>query len=385
MDFLKKASALVGGDENPQTEEGQDRGLPFKLPGFVVNAIDQYLDGLKPELSPLISREIGNFQESTLSSLEIRVKEIVHQICHGDFSALNGSGGSAGTNVPTSGGYGAPSSDGNGAALMQATGGYGYGAPQAAVSNGSYMSEMSRSIDTPVATTDRGIIQDALNAAQSFATTASSTIFNPEEKARELIPPLREQVSRLLADKHQDLADRFSEEAIKQIKIYLHGNISPREIGSGAVDDAVDLVSGFFGGNKQQETDRAIPGMSNLKALFSRKLSEGMVIIRGQVSTTMHRELTTIEANIFTDLPSHIRGPLEFVFGGNPFQNQDRGLVSDVADKFKSVVRGLQEGIQERARGVVIEGHRELEGKAVDRVQDVVVERVRKYVPDIQI
>lgn len=358
---------------------------------------------MKPELTPLITREIADFQKSSLDELESRVHEVFEQIFRGDFSAfkhdnIGGAAAAAPVATPPSGGYGA--------ALMQASGGGGYGyGNQQPVDNGGYtfnpqardLMSSARELDDKVTgPTDRGVISDALSAVKNFTNDASdsvSSLLNPKEKAMELIPKLRAQISDLLTDKHRDLADKFTDEALGQVKGYLHGNISSRDLGEAGVDDAVDAISNFFsGGHKQRdltEGDRAIPALAGIKTLFSQKIAQGLAVIRGQAQQTLHRDLTEIETNMFADLPSHIRGPLEMVFGGNPFaeagQPGDRGLVSDVGDKLKSIVRGLQEGLQERARGVVVVGHRALETKAVDSVQEVLVGRVKRYIPDLQI
>ncbi|KAI8922235.1 hypothetical protein DFJ77DRAFT_445797 [Powellomyces hirtus] len=420
MDFLQ----AFNDQPNAKGAEG-DRALPFKLPAFVVSAIDQYLDGMKPELAPMISREIGSFQESTLGDLEAKVHLVFDQIFHGDFSAFHTTSSTVPTSTPQQNaqaggyGYGAQQPVSNGGYSLDApqqqqqqtqtapTGGYGY-ANQQAVNNGGYAlnetqarelggdditsRDLARDFDERVVgPTDRGIISDAMSAVKNFASETSENIssaLDPREKAKQLIPPLREKVSLLLTEKHRGLSESFTNQAIDQLKIYLHGNISPRELGSAGVDNAVDMLSGLFGGdNNKENQDRALPNMGGITNLFSQKLAQGLAVIKVNLHQSLHRDLTAIESSVFSDLPDHIRGPLEFVFGGNPFasgQPGERGLVSDLSDKIKSIIRGIQEGLQEKARGLVVDGHRILETKAIDRAQEVVVGRVRRYLPNAQ-
>ncbi|KAJ3148347.1 hypothetical protein HDU86_007456 [Geranomyces michiganensis] len=422
MDFLTKAF-----NDQPDAKAAQgDRALPFKLPGFVVQAIDSYLDGFKPELAPLVSREIASFQNSALGALEAKVHLVFEQIFHGDFSAFKTSSSTAPSSgggyanpeqspytlvqPPTTGGYGnqgASSGDNGGYTIEQppATGGYGNQGP--AVDNGGFKldepqqrelasrGDLGEDFDRRVtAPTDRGIISDAFNAVHTFASDAHDSVssaLNPREKAEQLIPHLREKLSVLLTEKHRGLSESFTESAVNQLKQYLHGNISPRELTGAGADDAVNAISSLFGGNKENqgngEGDRALPaGMgAGITNLFSQKVAQGLAVIKVNLHQSLHRDLSGIESGIFNDLPDHIKGPLSIVFGGNPFAEPgDRGIVSDISDKLKAIIRGIQEGLQEKARGLVVDGHRVLESAAIDRAQEVIVGRVRKYLPNAQ-
>ncbi|KAJ3185541.1 hypothetical protein HDU87_000164 [Geranomyces variabilis] len=409
-------------DQPDAKAEAGDRALPFKLPGFVVQAIDSYLDGLKPELAPLVSREIASFENETLGSLEAKVHLVFEQIFHGDFSSFNTTSTTAPSPGATGGGYANPQQSpyatggyGNQPASAGDNGGYkleqppatgGYGNQPAAVDNGGYKldepqqrelasrgdlgQDFQRRVTAP---TDRGIISDAFNAVQTFATDASQSVssaLNPREKAEQLIPPLREKLAALLTEKHRGLSESFTESAVDQLKHYLHGNISPRELGGAGADDAVNAISSLFGGgNKENQGngDRALPaGMgAGITNLFSQKVAQGLAVIKANLHQSLHRDLSGIETGIFNDLPDHIKGPLSMVFGGNPFAEPgDRGIVSDIGDKLKAIVKGIQEGLQEKARALIVDGHRVLESSVIDRAQDVIVGRVKKYLPNAQ-
>ncbi|KAI8591574.1 hypothetical protein BDZ88DRAFT_411039 [Geranomyces variabilis] len=425
MDFLTKAFS----DQPDAKAEAGDRALPFKLPGFVVQAIDSYLDGLKPELAPLVSREIASFQNETLGSLEAKVHLVFEQIFHGDFSSFKTSsttapspGGAAGggyanpqqspytlVQPPANGGYGsqpASAGDNGGYKLEQPPATGGYGNQPAAVDNGGFKldepqqrelasrgdlgQDFERRVTAP---TDRGIISDAFNAVHTFASDASESVssaLNPREKAEQLIPPLREKVAALLTEKHRGLSESFTDSAVNQLKQYLHGNISPRELSGAGADDAVNAISNLFGGSNKENQgngDRALPaGMgAGITNLFSQKVAQGLAVIKANLHQSLHRDLSGIETGIFNDLPDNIKGPLSMVFGGNPFAEPgDRGIVSDIGDKLKAIVRGIQEGLQEKARALVVDGHRVLESSVIDKAQDVIVGRVRKYLPNAQ-
>ncbi|KAJ3023446.1 hypothetical protein HKX48_003140 [Thoreauomyces humboldtii] len=432
MEFFKEATQAFSdqGANTASPVQPGDRALPFKLPGFVTNAIDSYLDGLKPELSPLVANEISQFQKMSLDELEAKVHLVFQQIFHGDFSAfhsddatnanasVNGGaqgapaqgfgGGGYGNQAPVNnGGYSnqAPVNNGGYANPQQGGGGYGY-ANQTPVSNGGYDATVpaSRDLLSPVTRdprdpitgpTDRGIISDALHSVTAFAEQTQNSLssaIDPRAKADALIPELRAKLDVLLTEKHRGLADGFSHDAIEQFKTYLHGNISPREVGGAGVEDAVGTLKGFFGGNKENHdsTDRglALPqgAASGLTSLLSTKIAEGLAIVKRMLHQTLHQNLVQIEQALFAELPAHIRGPLQSVFGGaaDAATGGQRGLVADIEDKLLNVVKGLSEGLQEKARGVVVEGHRRLEDSVVDRAQDVVVGRVRKYLPNAQ-
>ncbi|KAJ3178866.1 hypothetical protein HDU85_005061 [Gaertneriomyces sp. JEL0708] len=438
MDFIKKASeAVFNKDENNSSttaaggstmtvNASSDRGLiPVKLPGFVVNGIDQYIDGMKPEIVPIIVREMTEFQDRTLKGFEERVVLFVRQVCSGDMKAVTESGGEEGVyglqqgsqaggsgqgsqqggygSQAQQGGYGQNSQQGGyaqqggygrnsqqGGYAQQ--GGYGqqpYGQPQPSDRGlGDTLLNTFTTPTPPNTTTDRGMITDALKAAQSFVTTTSTTLFNPEEKVRDLLPPLMTQLSQLLSAQHGDLATRFTEEAITLLKRNLYGSVTSRDLrdmGGDAVDDAVDFVSGLFGkkSSSGETGERALPGLSSLSTLLSSKLSTTLTAVLDSLRTHIRRDLLAVEASLFASLPDSIRGPLEWVFGGNPM-SADRGIVDDVVDKVKELIRGLQEGIQDRARKVVASGHQVLEDKAVEGVKSVVVMRVKRFLPDVQ-
>ncbi|KAI8995759.1 hypothetical protein BC832DRAFT_568559 [Gaertneriomyces semiglobifer] len=372
---------------------------------------------MKPEIVPIIVREMTEFQDRTLKGFEERVVLFVRQVCSGDMKAVTESGGEEGVygvqqgsqqggyaQQPQQGGYGQNSQQGGyaqqggygqnsqqGGYAQQ--GGYGqqpYGQPQP--SDRGLGDTLLNTFTTPTppttTTTDRGIITDALKAAQSFVTTTSTTLFNPEEKVRDLLPPLMTQLSQLLSAQHGDLATRFTEEAITLLKRHLYGSVTSRDLrdmGGDAVDDAVDFVSGLFTkkSSSSMENERALPGLSSLSTLLSSKLSTTLTAVLSSLRTQIRSDLIAVETSLFASLPDSIRGPLEWVFGGNPMA-ADRGIVDDVVDKVKELIRGLQEGIQDRARKVVASGHQVLEDKAVEGVKSVVVMRVKRFLPDVQ-
>ncbi|KAI8815897.1 uncharacterized protein EV422DRAFT_572374 [Fimicolochytrium jonesii] len=374
MEFLKAAQSVFAEDKQQQSQNhqqsgqngGDDRAIP--LPGFIAQHIDSYIDSLKPEIAPIASQHILSFQERALNDVEQNVHTILEQIFHGDFSAFHRDE-EADRSIEQSRDF---SLDGG-----------------------------QRLVDPVTAPTDRNILTNAFEAAKTFAHETSDKLDNitldPREKALQLIPHLREKLSALLTDKHRSLADSFAETAASSLKAYIRGNISARELGQAGAGDISDTIAGFFSNGENKENtggDRALPIPGGLINLIAQKIAQALSTLKPHLHSNLHRDLTTIEASLFSDLPQHIQGPLKIVFGGNPFDDNsgqsgdrdlDRGLISDIGDKLKSIVRGIHEALQQKARAVVVKGHTFLEDAAVEGALEVVKGRVRKVLPGAQI
>ncbi|KAK3390003.1 hypothetical protein B0H63DRAFT_464641 [Podospora didyma] len=255
-----------------------------------------------------------------------------------------------------------------------------------------------------------------------ISNTVKDASRNPEDTARLITPEIKEQVGAKLREQHAPIAEQFTRIALDHLKRWLRGNTSTRDLGDGfkgeIQDQVKDLVKGFGGlfGNKResnQESSRGLDGGDNrddgnssgggsgFSKVISEKLSEGLARVHREVRLEFRKILGGIEKLLFELLPDSFQRPLEKILGGNPFdseldreaggaqQQQNRGFADDIKskllDKIRGLVRKLQETLRESILGVVNGGHRKFERESWVFVQNMVEQKVQKYLPNVNI
>ena len=104
---------------------------------------------------------------------------------------------------------------------------------------------------------------------------------------------------------------------------------------------------------------------------------------------------------LFSPTPDCLQGPLSILFGGNPFEeakktNSDRSVSSfstklssilsiDISSLLAPILQGLQRALRARLMELVGGGHRLLESKIWNHVQQAVVSKVSKYVKGVEV
>ncbi|KAH7309636.1 hypothetical protein B0I35DRAFT_412530 [Stachybotrys elegans] len=249
--------------------------------------------------------------------------------------------------------------------------------------------------------------------------TVKDAARNPEEKARAITPEIKDLVSAKLREQHSSIAEQFTKIALDHIKRWLRGNTSTRDLGDGVkgeIEDQVkDLVKGFgsfFSSDKKDSGERS-RGFDNgdrdrdgdeggerggFSKVISDKLSTGLAKVHREVRLEFRKILGRIEKELFELLPDAFQRPLEKILGGNPFDSQldrdaepraDRGFGDDIkaklVRKIRDLVRKVQETLRESILGVVNGGHRKFERESWVFVQNIVEQKVQKYLPKVKI
>ncbi|KAI0830979.1 hypothetical protein F5Y06DRAFT_203014 [Hypoxylon sp. FL0890] len=289
----------------------------------------------------------------------------------------------------------------------------------------------------------RGFLSAAVNAVQDHLDNSNSSIGSsgqrfeldgllgmlssnvkdiarsPEDTARRISPEIKEKVGAKLREHHAPIAEQFTHIALDHIKRWLRGNTSTRDLGDGAkaeIEDHVkDLVKGIgdLFGNKRDHGGRSSRGIGDRDAygdegesgsgggfsrIISEKLSTGLARVHREVRLEFRKVLGGIEKQLFEFLPDQLQGPLEKILGGNPFDSQlerdagsqtDRGFRDDIKTKLVSKIRGLVQKVQEMLResilSVVNGGHRKFERESWVYVQNIVEQKVQRYLPKVKI
>jgi hypothetical protein len=440
------------------------------LPDFVFQAVDKYVDSLAPQISPIITKEIESFQTQTIDSLEAHLKDAFRSVFAGDLSAFRQvrdldqlvitqqrSENVTITQPPNS--YGqrglpiAPSAPNLWVARS--------GSQERSLSGGQiilsaitaeYEVGSKSGGDMEAAQRERNIFQEALGKVSGFAKTQSDcpglgvelkrfmnkmatdidkVKVDPDEMAKKILPELRTRVGEVLTKQHAHLAEQMTAAALGQLKKWLRGNTSVRDLGSGVKGDITDAMAVFFekssisphlaspgsdlrGGvpttrspsteEYEERTGAAAEPIQphGVAGILSKKLSRGLTHVRSCTRDDFRLILSAIEKTLFDELPESIRGPLAKLFGGDPFDplvqlppSLDRNgrsvgergfdIFQEIGDKFKAIVECVQKGLRDRVLEVVGGGHRRLETLAWMQVQETVVLKVRKYVPGISV
>lgn len=251
--------------------------------------------------------------------------------------------------------------------------------------------------------------------------TVKDAARNPEEKARMISPEIKEQVGAKLREQHAPIAEQFTRIALDHIKRWLRGNTSTKDLGDGVkgeiedqVKDLVKGLGGLFGNKKSNEgsargfgdNDRDLDRADGdgegggFSKVISDKLSTGIARVHREVRLEFRKILGGIEKQLFELLPDQFQRPLEKILGGNPFDSQldrdagpgqsaDRGFGDDIKAKLVNKIRGLVRKVQETLResilGVVNGGHRKFERESWLFVQNMVEQKVQKYLPKVKI
>ncbi|KAJ3050277.1 hypothetical protein HK097_008765 [Rhizophlyctis rosea] len=445
MDFISKLANELG-DHNPaganQGNAPADGDRALHLPGFVTNAIDNYLDGLHPEMVPRVVAEIENCQNWTLAQVERKVHEVFQQIFSGNFEALTSQ--NAGTVVPpgqtpptyeykpADRGFpqtGAvfegqqfvadPVEAGANAREIKKTGPQEFaerefaglpdviqGYRDTGSQGGAAYGERGL-FSQDQGTTDRGLFSDMKAGFNKFADKVQDKVedvgdsidklqdkLDPRQKALELIPKIREWINEILKDHHRGLAELFVGGAIEKGKVYLRGNIEPRDIASDAGGLATSVMSAFGGNSGAGE--RGLGGerglVDGLQGIFSKKAMASVRDIRGSARELLHAEIIKREADIWNKLPDGVRRPLEIVFGKDPFNQQpgaangERGIMDHGPFRMlKEALEKLEQSLRNLISGLVQDAHRGLENGAIRQVEDVIMAKVHKVLPNAQL
>ncbi|CAD6892928.1 unnamed protein product [Tilletia controversa] len=260
---------------------------------------------------------------------------------------------------------------------------------------------------------------------------------NPEEKARAVAPDLKTQIADVLRRTHLPLAEQMISIAINQLKLWLRGHISTRElVGDAASSDMHEALSNLksmfkhkakIGNSSSSDAplSRGLPPSEDsddeaeqeareldevvrqrgsteeakahgVAGVLSRKLSSSLVSVRTTTRNDFQKILSTLERTLFDLLPDALRGPLSKVFGGNPFDDAVERDAStkgssflkdlfDVREALRSLINKIQLALRRRVLEVIGGGHRLLEQLCWGHVQKTVVESVRKYVPNVHV
>ncbi|KAK1541071.1 hypothetical protein CPAR01_07060 [Colletotrichum paranaense] len=419
------------------------------LPDVLMTKVDEYVDSLAPQIQPRIASEIDTFQTRTIDSLEDQVVDAFRSLFNKDKNSGDGSRGLNDTPPDAYGIQSLPFADEIGKLtrsfsvitdeagddlrdifnLTDEARGGGGGGPETQCRGISHSDSFGGA---------KGFLSSAINVVQDhleknkgsggggqgfeldgllgvLSNTVKDAARNPEEKARVISPEIKEKVGMKLREQHAPIAEQFTKIALEHIKRWLRGNTSTRDLGDGVkgeIEDQVkDLVKGLGGlfGNKKssQEGSRGIgdrdgPEGEGERGGFSKvisdKLSTGLAKVHREVRLEFRKILGAIEKQLFELLPDAFQRPLENILGGNPFDSQldrdasghaDRGFGDDIkvklVNKIRALVRKVQETLRESILGVVNGGHRKFERESWVFVQNIVEQKVQKYLPKVKI
>jgi hypothetical protein len=403
--------------------------------------IDTYVDSLAPQIQPRIASELELFQQKTIDSLETQVIDAFRSLF--DKNKSDPSAKDLDDAAPNAyGGQSLPFAD-EIAKLTQSFGKLSDGASDDLrdifdLTETRGASDQTRSQDAGFSGGARSFLSSAIGAVQDhlennsresgqpgfeiggllgvISNTVKDASRNPEEKARLISPEIRDRVGEKLRSQHADIAENFTRIALDHLKRWLRGNTSKSDLGDGArgeIEDHVkDLVKGFGGlfGKKSssEDTSRGMEGPdrdgqpgeggSGFSKVISDKLSTGLARVHREVRIEFRKVLGEIEKQLFELLPDQFQAPLEKILGGNPFDSQldrdaggqaDRGFGDDIkaklVGKIRDLIRKVQETLRESILGVVNGGHRKLEHESWFFVQNIVEQKVQKYLPDVKI
>ncbi|TQN67640.1 hypothetical protein CSHISOI_07740 [Colletotrichum shisoi] len=413
------------------------------LPDVLMTKVDEYVDSLAPQIQPRIAAEIDTFQTRTIDSLEDQVIEAFRSLFNKDKPAGDGSRGLNDAPPDSYGVQSLPFADEIGkltrsfSVITDEAGDDLRDIFNLTEGRGNGPDTQSRGVShTDSFSGAKGFLSSAINVVQDhldknkgsggqgfeldgllgvLSNTVKDAARNPEEKARVISPEIKEKVGLKLREQHAPIAEQFTRIALDHIKRWLRGNTSTRDLGDGVkgeIEDQVkDLVKGLGGlfGNKRssQEGTRGIgdrdggdgdDSSGGFSKVISNKLSTGLAKVHREVRLEFRKILGGIEKQLFELLPDAFQRPLEKILGGNPFDSQldrdaggnaDRGFGDDIKVKLVSKIRGLVRKVQETLResilGVVNGGHRKFERESWVFVQNIVEQKVQKYLPKVKI
>ncbi|KAG9049215.1 hypothetical protein FS837_010851 [Tulasnella sp. UAMH 9824] len=423
-----------------QLQPGQDNydqdgpGPEIRLPPQLLEVLNKYVDTFHPGIAAGVTTEIQEFEQATIGALEQHVKQCIKGIFGGDdeefqsnkniqeFRAVR-ENNQQGANLPQ---YNYPSPD----VVASREGGqlpeYGSrGLPFAGAASGAAITQQlsaaaGRNDQRQEPQHNKNVFASALGKVKNFAkdtiddvgddvkagiknmaNTIDDITDHLDDKIDEIVPDLKEKVRKVLNDLHLGLAEKLTTAALAQVKRFLAGNISLGELGESALDTIGDVLGNFLRrDDKPQPGSRAISSNQDGKpaggasGLLSEKLSSGLTHIRRNTRVDFRNFLSKIEEALFDSLPDFLREPLSKIFGGNPFaakavskpqDDNDDGIFDDIGDKIREIFQRIQNAMRDRVLEIVSGGHRRLEDKAWGNVQDAIVNKVREYVPGVQV
>lgn len=406
--------------------------------------VDEYVDSLAPQIQPRITAELEDFQQKTIDVLETQVIDAFRCLFNRDEGAPPGASRSLDDAVPNAyGGQSLPFAN----EIVGFIGNFSKITDETSddlreifsLTEGPTGSKDTRSIGEDRSDSSqrvRGFFSAAVNAVQDhldnsnrasggqrfelegFLGVLSSNVKDiarsPEDTARRISPEIKDKVAMKLREQHAPIAEQFTRIALDHIKRWLRGNTSARDFGDGAkgeiedhVKDLVKGIGGLFGHKKDHSEDssrgigdREEEGGSSggFSKVISEKLSTGLAGVHREVRLEFRKVLGGIEKQLFELLPDELQGSLEKILGGNPFDSQlereagsqaDRGFGDDIKTKLVNKIRGLVRKVQEMLResilGVVNGGHRRFERESWIFVQNIVEQKVQKYLPKVKI
>ncbi|KAI1756272.1 hypothetical protein F4782DRAFT_327356 [Xylaria castorea] len=418
------------------------------IPEVLMKKVDEYVDSLAPQIQPRITTELDVFQQQTIDALETQVIDAFRSLFNRDGAAPPGAARGLDDAVPNAyGGLSLPfaneiasltgsfskiadeSSDDLRDIFSITEGGTGSGGTRSLEEDHSDSSQRVR-----------GFLSAAVNAVQDHLDNSNSSngpdgqglqldgllgvisssvkdvARSPEDTARRITPEIKEKIGAKLRENHAPVAEQFTRIALDHIKRWLRGNTSTRDLGEGAkgeIEDHVkDLVKGIGNlfGNKKDHSERSLGGhdrdvgegeggsSGGFSKIISEKLSTGLASVHKEVRLEFRKVLGGIEKQLFELLPDELQGSLEKILGGNPFDSQlerdarsqaDRGFGDDIKTKLVNKIRGLVQKVQEMLResilGVVNGGHRKFERESWVFVQNMVEQKVQRYLPKVKI
>jgi hypothetical protein len=413
------------------------------VPEVLMKKVDEYVDSLAPQIQPRITQELELFQQKTIDSLEEQVIDAFRSLFNNDRGSSGSTSRGLDDRAPDAyGGQSLPFAD----EIADLTRSFTNIAGDAGadlrdifdLTEGQAAPGEARTRGAGHADGVKGFLSAAVHAVQDhlddnkgpgrqslqldgllgvISNTVKDAARNPEEKARLISPEIKEQVGTKLREQHAPIAEQFTRIALDHIKRWLRGNTSTRDLGDGVkgeIEDQVkDLVKGLgelFGHKKQpsQGTSRGLEDQDRdvgekdsgggFSKVISEKLSTGLARVHREVRLEFRKVLGGIEKQLFELLPDQFQRPLERILGGNPFDSQldrdagpeaNRGFGDDIksklVDKIRGLVRKVQETLRESILGVVNGGHRKFERESWVFVQNMVEQKVQKYLPKVKI
>ncbi|KAM7192637.1 hypothetical protein V8F33_008248 [Rhypophila sp. PSN 637] len=411
------------------------------LPEVLMKKVDEYVDSLAPQIQPRVEAELETFQTKTIDSLEDQIVDAFRSLFNKDDDGSGKRGLDSG--VPDSyGNQSLPFADeiskltrsftglASGASddlrdifdLTEGSGGQSNTNTRDRGGSGGKSDGFKTFLTAAV-----DVVQDQFDkkGGQKFeldgllgviSNTVKDAAKNPEEKARMITPEIKEKVAAEMREQHKPIAERFTKIALEHIKKWLRGNTTTRDLGDGARGEIEDQVKGLvkglgglFGKKHHDEgtsrglggdSDRAGPGGEEkggigFSKMLSEKLSTGLARVHREVRLEFRKILAEIEKKLFELLPDKFQKPLEKILGGNPFDSQldretttDRGfgdIKTTLLSKIRNLIKKVQEMLRENILGVVNGGHRKFERQSWVFVQNMVEQKVQKYLPRVKI
>ena len=418
------------------------------LPDVLMQRVDEYVDSLAPQIQPRIASEIDIFQKKTIDSLEDQVVDAFRSLFDKDKSHSESGSRRLDDSPPDAyGGQSLPFADEIAKltrSFTQITDEAGDDLRDIFDLTEGRGGDSGQTQSRGMSSTDsfsggaKGFLSAAMNAVQDhldndsgpgggkkfeldgllgvLSNTVKDAARNPEEKARVISPEIKEKVGAKLREQHAPIAEQFTRIALDHIKRWLRGNTSTRDLGDGVkgefedqVKDIVKGIGGLFGNKKHSDegTSRGIGDRDGeggesgggFSKVISDKLSTGLAKVHREVRLEFRSVLGAIEKQLFELLPDEFQRPLEKILGGNPFDSQldrdagpgqaDRGFGDDIkvklVSKIRALVRKVQETLRESILGLVNGGHRKFERESWVFVQNIVEQKVQKYLPKVKI